>query len=159
MPPKKRPNKSSKNINEVVEDPISQLYMFPSSKTKPLKTVVNIDSKEVEMEKNTRVLVSVMTHTEYKRLCNQKSRLPLHAARINWKTYTGEMIKVVVNHQGDEERLPLVIVESKGPNLLRRDWLMKLKYDLHMINQVRMKEELTTLISRYSYIFQNEQGI
>ena len=158
MPLKKRPNKSGTNINEVVEDPISQLYMFPSSKTKPLKTVVNIDSKEVEMEKNTGVLVSVMTHTEYKRLCNQKSRLPLHATRINWKTYTGEMIKVVVNHQGDE-RLPLVIVESKGPNLLRRDWLMKLKQDLHMINQVRMKEELTTLISRYSYIFQNELGI
>ena len=69
------------------------------------------------------------------------------------------MIKVVVNHQGDEERLPLVIVESKGPNLLRRDCLMKLKQDLHVINQVRMKEELTTLFSRYSYIFQNELGI
>ena len=66
------------------------------------------------------------------------------------------MIKVVVNYQEDEERLPLVIVESKGSNLLRRDWLMKLKQDLNMINQVRMKEELTALISRYSDIFQNE---
>ena len=62
--------------------------MFPSSKTKLLKTLVNIDGKEVEMENDTGVLVSVMTHTEYKRLCNQKSRLPLH------------------------------IVESKGPNVL-----------------------------------------
>ena len=130
------------NINEVVEDPISQLYMLPSSKTKPLKTVVNIDGKEVEMDNDIGALVSVMTHTEYKRLCSPKSRLPLHAARINWKTYTVETIniygicKVVVNHQGDEERLPLVIVESKGPNLLRRDWLMKWKQDLHMINQV-----------------------
>ena len=123
----------------MVEDPISQLYMLPSSKTKPLKTLVNIDGKEVEMENDTGALVSVMTHIEYKRLCNQKSRLPLHAARIKWKTYTGEMINVVINHQGDEERLPLVIVESEGPNLLRRDWLMKLKQDLHMINQVRMK--------------------
>ena len=72
------------------------------------------DGKEVEMENDTGVVVSVMTHTEYKRLCNQKSRLPLHAARINWKTYTGGTIniygicKVVVSHQGDEERLPLV---------------------------------------------------
>ena len=97
------------NITEVVEDPISQLYILLSSKTKLLKTVVNIDGKEVEMDNDTGALVSVMTHTEYKRLCNQKSRLPLHAARINWKTYTGEMIKVVVNHQGDEERLPLVL--------------------------------------------------
>ena len=130
------------NINEVVEDPISQLSMLPSSKTKPLKTVVNIDGKEVEMDNDIGALVSVMTQTEYKRLCSPKSRLPLHAARINWKTYTGETIniygicKVVVNHQGDEERLPLVIVVSKGPNLLRRDWLMKWKQDLHMINQV-----------------------
>ena len=30
---------------------------------------------------------------------------------------------MVVNHQGEEERLLLVIVESKGPNLLRKDWL------------------------------------
>ena len=94
------------------------------------------------MDNDIGALVSVMTHTEYKRLCNQKSRLPLHAARINWKTYTVETIniygicKVVVNHQADEERLPLVIVEFKGPNLLRRDWLMKWKQDLHMINQV-----------------------
>ena len=55
------------NINEVVEDPISQLYMLPSSKTKPLKTVVNIDSKEVEMDNDIGALVSVMTHTEYKK--------------------------------------------------------------------------------------------
>ena len=79
-------------------------------------------------------------------------------------TYTGDTIKiyetceVVVNHQGDEEKLPLVIVESEGPNLLRRDWLMKLKLDWHMINQVQLKEELTTLIAKCSDIFQNELG-
>ena len=73
----------------MVEDPITQLYTLPLSKMKPLKTVVNIDGKEVEMENDTGVLVSVMTHTEYKRLCSPKSRLPLHAARINWRTYTG----------------------------------------------------------------------
>ena len=117
------------NINEVEEDPISQLYMLPSSKTKPLKTVVNIDGKEVEMEIDTGESVPVVTHTEYKRLWSPKSRPPLHVARIKLKTYTGEMIKIygpfemVVNHQGEEERLLLVIVESKGPNLLRKDWL------------------------------------
>ena len=71
---------------------------------KPLKTVVNIDGKEVEMENDTGALVSVMTHTEYKKICSPKSRLPLHAARINWRTYTGETIKIygtcemMVNH-------------------------------------------------------------
>ena len=57
----RRPNKSSTNINEVVEDPISQLYMLPSSKTKPLKTLVNIDGKVVEMEIDKGALVPVMT--------------------------------------------------------------------------------------------------
>ena len=103
--------------------------MLPSSRTKPLKTVVNIDGKEVEMEIGTGESVPVVTHTEYKRLWSPKSRPPLHVARIKLKTYTREMIKihgpyeVVVNHQGEEERLLLVIVESEGPNLLRRDWL------------------------------------
>ena len=55
------------NINEVVEDPISQLYILPSNKTKPLKTVVNIDGKEVEMDNDIGASVSVMTHTEYKK--------------------------------------------------------------------------------------------
>ena len=101
-----RPNKVYMNINEVEEDPISQLYMLPSSKTKPLKRVVNIDGKEVEMEIDTGESVLVVTHTEYKRLWSPKSRPPLHVVRIKLKTYTGEMNKiyglfeVVVNHQG-----------------------------------------------------------
>ena len=100
-----RPNKVYMNINEVEEDPISQLYMLPSSKTKPLKTVVNIDGKD-EMEIDTGESVLVVTHTEYKRLWSPKSRPSLHVARIKLKTYTGEMDKiyglfeVAVNHQG-----------------------------------------------------------
>ena len=111
-----RPNKVYMNINEVEEDPISQLYMLPSSKTKPLKTVVNIDGKEVEMEIDTGESVPVVTHTEYKRLWSPKSRPPLHVARIKLKTYTGEMIKIygpfelVMNHEGEEGRLLLVII-------------------------------------------------
>ena len=35
---------------------------------------------------------------------------------------------------------------------------MKLKLDWHMVNQVQVKVELTTLIARYSDIFQNELG-
>ena len=145
-----------------LDRPFCQLYTLPSSKTKPLKTVVNINGKEVEMEVDTEVSVSVMTHTEYKKLWSPKSRPPLHAAGIKLKKYTGWTIKiygtceVVVNHQGDEEKLPLVIVESERPNLLRRDWLIKLKLDWHMINQVQAKEELTTLIAKY--IFQNKVG-
>ena len=154
----RRSSKSSMNIHELEEDLISQVYMLPSSKTKPLKTVVNINNKEVEMEIDTGASVSVMTHTEYKRLWSPKSRPPLHVAGIKLKMYTGCTIKiygtceVVVNHQGDEEKLPLIIVESEGPNLLGRDWLM----DWHVLNQVQVKEKLTTLISKYSDIFQNE---
>ena len=63
------------------EDPISQLYTLPSSKTKLLKTVVNIYGKEVEME--IEESVSVMTHKEYKRLWSPVSRQPLCATGIN----------------------------------------------------------------------------
>ena len=136
------------------------MYTLPSSKTKPLKKVVNINGKEVEMEIDTEASVSVMTHTEYKRLWSLKNRLPLHAAGTKLKKYTGGTIKiygtceVVVNHQGDEEKLPLVIVESERPNLLRRDWLIKLKLDWHMITLPSL--DLTTLIAKY--ILQNKLG-
>ena len=79
----RRPNKSSTNIHDVVEDLISQLYMLPSSKTKLLKTVVNICGKEVEMEIDTGASVSLMTHTEYKRLWSPMSTQPLCATGIN----------------------------------------------------------------------------
>ena len=62
----RRPSKSSTNIHEMEEEPISQVYMLPSSKTKPLKTVVNINGKEVKMEIDTGASVSVMTHTSTK---------------------------------------------------------------------------------------------
>ena len=54
-----------------------------------------------------------------------------------------------MNHQGNQEKLTLLIVESEGPNPLGRDWLLKLKLDWHMVNQVRVKEELTRLMARY----------
>ena len=56
---------------------------------------------------------------------------------------------MLVNHQGNQKKLPLLIVESEGPNLRGRDWLMKLKLDWHMVNQVQVKEELTTLMARH----------
>ena len=64
---RKRQSKSSTDIHEVEENPISQVFMLPLSKTKPLKRVVNV-GKEVEMEIDTGASVSVMTHTEYKTL-------------------------------------------------------------------------------------------
>ena len=57
--PKGGPRKSNTNIHEVEEEPISQVYTLLSSKMKPLKTVVNIDGKEID----TGASVSVMTHT------------------------------------------------------------------------------------------------
>ena len=84
-----------------------------------------------------------------------RSRPPLWAAGIKLKTYIEGIIKncgtceVLVNHQGNQKKLPLLIVESEGPNLLGRDWLMKLKLDWHMVNQVQVKEELTTLMARH----------
>ena len=62
-------------------------------------------------------------------LWSPKSRPPLLVAGIKLRTYTGGIIKiyatseVLVNHQGNEEKLPLVIVESEGPNLLGRHWI------------------------------------
>ena len=147
----RRPNKSSTNIHEVVEDPISQLYTLPSSKTKLLKTVVNIYGKEVEME--IEESVSVMTHKEYKGLWSPVSRQPLCATGINWRCIPERWLKSMelVNHGHEPSRrwreITISYCRVWRTNLLRKDWLIKLKLDWHMINQVRVKEELTTLIS------------
>ena len=68
----RRSSKSSMNIHELEEDLISQVYMLPSSKTKPLKTVDNINGKEVEMEIDTGASVSVMTHTRVQKAMEPK---------------------------------------------------------------------------------------
>ena len=43
------------------------------------------------------------------------------------RRYLGKCM-VNVNYHGKRERLPLIIVKNKGPNLLGRDWLCPMCY-------------------------------
>ncbi|XP_043230759.1 uncharacterized protein K02A2.6-like isoform X1 [Amphibalanus amphitrite] len=69
--------------------------------------------------------------------------LELRRCSARLRTYTGEPIPVegefsAVIHYGEQHlELPVVVVDTAGPNLLGRDWMKFLQLDWQTIKQVR----------------------
>ena len=65
-----------------------------------------------------------------------------------------------VSYKGQEEDLPLLVVEGYGPSLLGRNWLSRIKLDWKEINLLRSgSTKLQTLLQKCSNVFKTELGI
>jgi len=91
----------------------------------------------------------------------------LRASDVLLNTYTGEPLQVCgavdveVTYNEQTVVLPLVVVESKGPTLLGRDWLQHLKLDwtsIHQLHTTCAPSSLPELMQRYRSVFKNELG-
>ena len=70
-------------------------------------------------------------------------------------------IEVLVQYQGQEEHLPLLVVAGTGPTLLGRDWLLKLRLDWSRLNHLDtspVQNKLQGVLHRHSRVFQDELG-
>ncbi len=72
-------------------------------------------------------------------------------------TVLGE-ITVDVKHWLHKMQLSIVVVAGNGPNLLGRDWLLKLKLDWAKVNQVHQDSILTSLLAKFTNVFSEELG-
>lgn len=66
-------------------------------------------------------------------------------------------ISVPVKCSGNNRTLDLLVVKGKGPPLLGRDWIKKLKLDWSSVNRVE-PETLEELCDKYSEVFQRSLG-
>ena len=113
------------------------------------------------MELDTGSAVSIIRHD----LCMVKfNDKPLHKTELMLKTYTGEnitpveVLKANVEYKDQQPLLlDLYVVKSKGPVLMGRDWLYKIRLDWYAIKSLQVsqaaplaKERLQTMLDRPS---------
>ncbi len=140
------------------------LFKVIDQQSKPLRTTLKVDEKDLLMEVNTGASVSLISETTFQEVWGKDATLLIQPAKVKLCTYTGQEISVVgstvVRVQSDEkvEHLPLLVVSGRGPCLLGRDWLTKLRLDWKSIFNLRTREGVEDLLERHSEVFKPELG-
>lgn len=71
--------------------------------------------------------------------------------------YPKGVVEVVVNYYNQNYRLPLLVLSEKGPNLVGRDWLEKVRLD--WLNVRRSAQPgLGEVLNKYDHLFKEELG-
>ena len=79
------------------------------------------------------------------------------------KTYTGETLRLLgatevdVQYQSQQAKLPLLVVQGTGPNLLGRDWLQSIRLNWVEINCIR-HASVDDVLQKHSKVFQEKLG-
>ena len=111
------------------------LFNFGSQRPSPYKVQLSVAGQPLEIEVDTRASLSVIGEELYNYLFSAGQAPQLVESGIVLRTYTGEEVKpkgscsVNVCYDGVEYSVPLLVVGSKGPTLLSRNWLEKIKLD------------------------------
>ena len=130
---------------------------------------LKVEGKPLKMELDTGSAVSIIPHDLYMEKFNDK---PLHKTDLMLKTYTGEnitpvgVLKANVEYKDQQPLLlDLYVVKSKGPVLMGRDWLYKIRLDWYAIKSLQVsqatplaKERLQTMLDKYSDVFEDKLG-
>ena len=132
-------------------------------KTSPIVVTVHVNSHPLLLEVDTGAALSIINKTTFER---NFPDLSLKPSNISLKTYTGEQLQVLgtidvtAKYKDRIETLPLVVVEGKGPNLLGRNWLEKIRLDWHNVYHTSGETRLAlrTILQNYSAVFREELG-
>ena len=130
---------------------------------------LKVDGKPLKMELDTGSAVSIITHELYMKKFNE---IPLQKTELLLKTYTGEnitpvgVLKANVEYKGQQPLLlDLYVVKGKGPVLMGREWLYKIRLDWCAIKSLNVsqvtlpaKERLDTILDKYSDVFEDKLG-
>eukprot|EP00731_Ephydatia_muelleri_P037001 Em0374g4a len=125
------------------------LYNLSSSKSRmPLVQLLTVNGTPLQMQVDTGAVVSLISESTYMRVWPQ-----------------GEGINVVgkicvhVQHEGQNHRsLDLLVVQGRGPSLIGRDWLSKLKINLSLF-YVGSSEGVEQLLERHATLFEGKLGL
>ena len=144
--------------------------------TPPIIVPITLGDKSTQMHVDTGADYSCITLDTYDKLwsrtaSSQKPVPQIHPFTKNLRAYTGECVPVVgkikvhANVAGHAAFLPLLVVESSGPNLLGRNWIKALHYSIPQLNALSQAEQavsadssLEQLKHEYSSLFSSELG-
>ena len=129
----------------------------------PINLPVVIDGHTVVMELDTGAGKFTLKMETFK-------TASLHPIDVVLHTYTGEFISVAgkafveVTYENQLQKLGVLVVNTNGPNILGRDWLLSLKinwkrlFTIHALYTNTPSERLTSLINEFQDVFQEGLG-
>ena len=132
----------------------------------PLTQKVKLDGADLMMEVDTGAVASVISEETYRQLWTTPRRPKLKLSDVYLRTYTGERIEVKgqitveAKYGGSTQRLDILVVGGKGPSLMGRDWLHKLKPNLSVYYMGRKGSlSLQGLMDGHRDLFKDELGL
>ena len=143
------------------------LFNFGSQRPSPYKVQLTVAVQPLEMEVDTGASLSVISEELYNYLFSAGQAPQLEESGIVLRTYTGEEVKPkgscsvnVCYSDGVEYSLPLLVVGGKGPALLGRNGLGKIKLNWPIIKQLsphnkRLKE---IILQKHAQLFEEGLG-
>ena len=146
--------------NEKESTDFGGLFHVHESNPEPSIVIpVQINGTKVSMELDTGASVSVMSESTWK---EKFSQYKLQPSSVQLKTYSGENLNVLgqlqVNVECNDQRskLPIQIVEGRGPMLLGRNWLKTIKLNWGTIKKVT--NDLDQVLHNHNEVFKDELG-
>ncbi|CAB4020384.1 Hypothetical predicted protein [Paramuricea clavata] len=148
------------------EDDNYGIYSLGKGQAEPYVVDVLVSNESLKMEVDTGAAVSVMNEDTYTLLKKKHPNLELKESKVRLNTYTGEQVKVLgqletsVKYDDQEGVWPLLVITGKGPNLIGRNWLQKIK--INWENLFQLKEDKNTsvkvnkLLEKYEKVFHEE---
>eukprot|EP00731_Ephydatia_muelleri_P013136 Em0007g446a len=132
----------------------------------PLRQKVKLDGADLMMEVDTGAVASVISEETYRQLWTTPRRPKLKPSDVYLRTYTGERIQVKgqitveAKYGGSTQLLDILVVGGKGPSLMGRDWLHKLKPNLSVCYMGRKGSlSLQGLMDGHGDLFKDELGL
>ncbi|MCY3927857.1 MAG: retroviral-like aspartic protease family protein [Acidobacteria bacterium] len=142
------------------------MYNLTGASVKPLKVIVRVNNVELDMEVDTGASVSIISEETYNRLWPEGQKPSLQESNITLRTYSGEQIavkgalEVGVQYEDQTARLQLAVATGRGPSLLGRDWLSKIRLNWTELctNHACYSLSLQDILDRNSSVFSPELG-
>ena len=134
------------------------MFTVKDPTTDPIFKEVHMNSVPINMELDTGASLSVITHSTYQEIKDSSYIEPLQPTTVRLRTYTGETIRVLgqvpvkVRYGQTDYQLTVLVVEGKGPNLMGRDWLRKLKVTLEGIHSTEQSSVLGEILKKHSRV-------
>ena len=157
--------KELRPVNQVTEGMACEesYSMFSiGSKPSPYKAQLSLDGHSVTMEVDTGSSVSLISKQYFNKVFGEQE-LTCNPAKL--QTYTGGEIPVLgslvveVEYTDQKERLPLLVVDCEGPNIMGRDWLDKIKLDWKEIHYtVDQTHTANSIVNKFQDLWNDELG-
>ena len=161
------------NREEEAEEEVESnytIYSLGRQKTEPYVVEVLLNEESVKMEVDTGAAMSVISEDTFRALKKKYPCLELCESKVRLHTYTGEQVKVAgqfktsVKYE-EQEIVPVLVIQGKGPNLIGRNWLQKIKLNWRNIFQLEEANTTNTttqrveeLVQKYEQVFQEGLG-